>query len=384
MKWILGLVLLLGAVAPAEFRVWEGSNGSVVEAELVSVKGGRAELRKRDGKSVKVPVSKLSAKDQKYIKLSVPPQFKFALEIQEDSEGSFEAFEARGGSGTKSVILERTDAKCHAAIKKTSTDAFGGKIGFWMLLFGNDPRSDTLVFFNEKHLEIDGFKAGHQELALETPPARIADGQVPEGVVPVEGESILECAGGLLVAYNAQGRIIDCKETKTGLRERVEARFGSLEEKVPLNASALKVERWGVLNQEGTIARGEFGEVKYYAFAPQIFGHYPCSPLLMGDFSVTCKVEVLAGERICPRLIPPNHEEDHRDYYIYVGQGGVHEVEVSRNGDDVRFLVDGEHVMHEEFQGLRLDTDKACLFSMGGMNTACKVWDIKMGKVHAD
>jgi len=54
--------------AHAEFRIWEGTSGNVIEAEFVTVLGNEAVLRKRDGETVKVPISKLCEEDQQYIK----------------------------------------------------------------------------------------------------------------------------------------------------------------------------------------------------------------------------------------------------------------------------------------------------------------------------
>jgi len=53
--------------AHAEFKIWEGMSGNVIEAEFVTVLGNEAVLKKRDGKTVKVPISKLCEKDQHYI-----------------------------------------------------------------------------------------------------------------------------------------------------------------------------------------------------------------------------------------------------------------------------------------------------------------------------
>ena len=67
---IVSMVILcfsFGLPAHAEFRMWEDKSGNTVEAELVSSVCDKAVLRKQDGKTVTVPISKLSEKDQSHI-----------------------------------------------------------------------------------------------------------------------------------------------------------------------------------------------------------------------------------------------------------------------------------------------------------------------------
>lgn len=48
-------------------RTWTASNGSTVEAELVAINGDNVELKKEDGSTITIPISKLSVQDQQYI-----------------------------------------------------------------------------------------------------------------------------------------------------------------------------------------------------------------------------------------------------------------------------------------------------------------------------
>lgn len=52
----------------AEKRVWSGKNGSTVEAEFVSITGSNVTLKKTSGKTISIPISKLSIEDQAYLK----------------------------------------------------------------------------------------------------------------------------------------------------------------------------------------------------------------------------------------------------------------------------------------------------------------------------
>src|SRR6266480_1292182 len=66
------IVILLGTVAEvasAEERTWSDATGKFsVSAELVEVQGGKAVLRRADGKEIKVPVERLCDVDQAFIK----------------------------------------------------------------------------------------------------------------------------------------------------------------------------------------------------------------------------------------------------------------------------------------------------------------------------
>ena len=62
------LIALLLAASPASARKWTSSSGKfTVEAKLVEVKDGNVQLKRRDGKIITVPVSKLSKADRDYL-----------------------------------------------------------------------------------------------------------------------------------------------------------------------------------------------------------------------------------------------------------------------------------------------------------------------------
>ena len=66
---MLPILLLLLAVSPALARKWTDTTGHFsVEAELVEVKDGKANLKKTDGTLIAVPLAKLSKADRDYLK----------------------------------------------------------------------------------------------------------------------------------------------------------------------------------------------------------------------------------------------------------------------------------------------------------------------------
>jgi thiol-disulfide isomerase/thioredoxin len=62
------LVLVVGAAAFGEVRTWTDASGKFsVDAELVGVDGGQVTLRSSDGKTLAVPLSRLSAADRRHL-----------------------------------------------------------------------------------------------------------------------------------------------------------------------------------------------------------------------------------------------------------------------------------------------------------------------------
>ena len=66
--WFVTLGLLLATAYPASARKWtDNTRKFSVEADLVHVKGGKAILKKTDGKVIVVPLDRLSAADRRYL-----------------------------------------------------------------------------------------------------------------------------------------------------------------------------------------------------------------------------------------------------------------------------------------------------------------------------
>ena len=62
------VVLILNLVAGGPTRTWTDSTGKFsVEAELIEVRDGKAQLRKADGSTLAVPVARLSERDVRYL-----------------------------------------------------------------------------------------------------------------------------------------------------------------------------------------------------------------------------------------------------------------------------------------------------------------------------
>jgi hypothetical protein len=97
---LIGL-LLIAAGSPLEARTFTSSNGKKLEAEVLSATESVAELKVVNGKTYKVPLSKLSTEDREYI-----AEWRATRQKAEAMKGVgvAEIMEANGHPGTKIVI----------------------------------------------------------------------------------------------------------------------------------------------------------------------------------------------------------------------------------------------------------------------------------------
>ena len=68
------LVFCLVAICNAELRTWTSIVGTKVEAELVSLTGNQVTLKTKAGKTLKLPLNKLSKTDQEFLKAKPSPK----------------------------------------------------------------------------------------------------------------------------------------------------------------------------------------------------------------------------------------------------------------------------------------------------------------------
>ena len=65
---LLALALLMPTISQAELREFKNSAGAIIQAELLSHKGGKVKMRLADGRELDVMPSVFSIDDQAYIK----------------------------------------------------------------------------------------------------------------------------------------------------------------------------------------------------------------------------------------------------------------------------------------------------------------------------
>ena len=68
------LVFCLVTICNAELRTWKSIVGTKVEAELVSLTGNQVTLKTKAGKTLKLPLNKLSKADQEFLKAKSSPR----------------------------------------------------------------------------------------------------------------------------------------------------------------------------------------------------------------------------------------------------------------------------------------------------------------------
>ena len=68
------LVFCLVTICNAELRTWTSIVGTKVEAELVSLTGNQVTLKTKAGKTLKLPLNKLSKADQEFLKAKSSPK----------------------------------------------------------------------------------------------------------------------------------------------------------------------------------------------------------------------------------------------------------------------------------------------------------------------
>ena len=68
------LTFCLVAICNAELRTWTSIVGTKVEAELVSLTGNQVTLKTKAGKTLKLPLNKLSKADQEFLKAKSSPK----------------------------------------------------------------------------------------------------------------------------------------------------------------------------------------------------------------------------------------------------------------------------------------------------------------------
>ena len=74
MRILILFFIVLGSVCNAELRTWTSIVGTKVEAELVSLTGNQVTLKTKAGKTLKLPLKKLSKADQEFLKAKSSPK----------------------------------------------------------------------------------------------------------------------------------------------------------------------------------------------------------------------------------------------------------------------------------------------------------------------
>jgi len=87
---IIMLSILWAGISCAEMRTWTSENGDTIEAEFKQMFGGnKVVLKTSKGKTLKIPIDGLCAKDRKYLASVVPPKIDIIVDVDKDRNKEF-------------------------------------------------------------------------------------------------------------------------------------------------------------------------------------------------------------------------------------------------------------------------------------------------------
>jgi len=202
------LVLTLCASAQAGMRIWEDKEGRLYEAELVRELFGKVTLRDTAGNEHRLDVEELSAHDQKYLRVRVPP----VVDVD---------FSRKFYIKPKPVELSDDDSdtvkilRGDVSIRKVSKRPFTSRLNAEVYLIGEEVDGDNYILFSRTESSflftadnLHKFKTDETESVIYTE----YTGQRRGGVY----------LGYLVAVSDAQGRIVYVKTDIDWLADKVE------------------------------------------------------------------------------------------------------------------------------------------------------------------
>lgn len=118
------LVLCLGVFhANAEMRTWTSVKGDTIEAEYVSMFGGKVVLKTSEGRQLKIPLTGLCDADHEYLIGAIPPKLEITVDVDvdRDKQGNGYTYETTEetcsiGVTVKKINKEKTSRKFKARV----------------------------------------------------------------------------------------------------------------------------------------------------------------------------------------------------------------------------------------------------------------------------
>lgn len=113
------LAFTVASAAWSEMRIWSDKKGNTVEAEYVQIIGSKVVLKTREGKTLKVPASGLSAADKKYLADNIPPEISIEVDVDKDRD-TLESYSSE--YGTYGYERKAESVACNVEIKQTNRE----------------------------------------------------------------------------------------------------------------------------------------------------------------------------------------------------------------------------------------------------------------------
>lgn len=178
----------------AETRGWTLTNGKTVEAEFMTIIGGKVSLKTLKGKTVKIPANELSPADIEYIELNTPP--KLDLSLSKSSK-------ARVFPDTLSNEIPTSDYyQFKAVIKQKSNNNYRFDLTAELFVIGREKIGDkhTLLDYQKEEFRLDNGSSSVFEL-----PSREVEMMQYVQNGQLMGE---EYAGYMIIVTDARGEVI--------------------------------------------------------------------------------------------------------------------------------------------------------------------------------
>ncbi|MEI6891822.1 MAG: hypothetical protein V5783_06590 [Pontiella sp.] len=123
------MLILLGgvAVAQAEFRIWESTDGDIWEGEFVTMTAGLVVVQDQFGEKSQHKLISLSAADQEYLEERLPPSLNLDVSRSADTISS----------GSEMM-------HCVATIKKSSTQPYKGELTAVLVILAEEQRTGAI------------------------------------------------------------------------------------------------------------------------------------------------------------------------------------------------------------------------------------------------
>ncbi|MEN8255965.1 MAG: SHD1 domain-containing protein [Verrucomicrobiota bacterium] len=161
---IIMLSILWAGVSGAEMRTWTSKTGDTIEAEFKSMFGSsKVVLKTSGGKTLKIPIDGLCAKDQEYLAAVVPPKIDIEVDVDKNQNNEFSA------TGYK---RKRETIKCSAIVKKTSKAPCSRDFKAYLYVFAEQINGDIhwLISCADQSLS---FKDDKKTFSFKSPPASV-------------------------------------------------------------------------------------------------------------------------------------------------------------------------------------------------------------------
>jgi len=158
--FILTLIFsILCSIANAEMRTWVLKKGGSFSAEYMSIFGGKAVLKLKSGKKMRIPMDELSQQDRSFIELKNPPKVKINFtKTTKQRKTPIQAESAENHHPAPKIEF----MTFFVSVKKTSSNPYPHKLTVEYFAFGNEingnkkillAKEEQTFFFEPKNPE---------------------------------------------------------------------------------------------------------------------------------------------------------------------------------------------------------------------------------------